>query len=82
MDEAKIRDPDAVKPDDWDENAPSTIPDDDAVKPEGWLDDAPAYVPDPSATKPEDWDDEEDGEWEAPQVCGPGTVCHCHCVSL
>lgn len=32
MDEAKIADPEARKPDDWDEDAPLTIPDMDAVK--------------------------------------------------
>jgi hypothetical protein len=32
VDQAKIPDPDAVKPDDWDEAAPAQIPDEDAVK--------------------------------------------------
>jgi len=37
----------AVKPDDWDEDAPRQIPDEDAEKPEGWLDHEPADMPDP-----------------------------------
>lgn len=31
VDEAKISDPDAKKPEDWDENAPAAIPDMDAT---------------------------------------------------
>jgi hypothetical protein len=71
VDTRKIADPAAVKPDDWDEDAPYEIPDEDAEKPEGWLDDEPAYVPDPDSEKPEEWDDEEDGEWIAPTVANP-----------
>jgi calreticulin len=55
---AKIQDPDAKKPEDWDERPKIGDPTD--VKPEGW-DDIPATIPDAEATKPEDWDDEEDG---------------------
>ena len=51
----RIPDPDAVKPDDWDEDAPAKIEDPDAVKPDGWMDDGPEYIPDPDATMPEDW---------------------------
>ena len=51
----RIPDPEAVKPDDWDEDAPAKINDPDAVKPEGWLDDGPEFIPDPDATMPEDW---------------------------
>ena len=51
----RIPDPEAVKPDDWDEDAPAKIEDPDAQKPDGWLDDGPEYVPDPDATMPEDW---------------------------
>ncbi|KAI7986640.1 hypothetical protein LOK49_LG14G01369 [Camellia lanceoleosa] len=57
---------DAVKPDDWDEDAPMEIEDEEAVKPEGWLDNEPEDISDPEATKPEDWDDEGHGGWEAP----------------
>jgi calnexin len=67
----KYADPDAVKPDDWDESAPYEIVDEDAVKPEDWLDEEPIMIPDPEAEKPEDWDDEEDGDWVAPQVPNP-----------
>lgn len=51
----RMPDPDAVKPDDWDEDAPPKIPDPNAVKPEGWLDEGPETIPDPDASQPEDW---------------------------
>lgn len=51
----RIPDPEAVKPDDWDEDAQQKIEDPDAVKPDGWLDDGMEYVPDPDASMPEDW---------------------------
>ena len=51
----RIPDSDAVKPDDWDEDAPQKIPDPNAEKPDGWLDDGPEYIPDPDADMPEDW---------------------------
>jgi hypothetical protein len=68
VDEAKIADPEAKKPDDWNEDAPEYIPDEDAKKPEDWNDNEPEQIADPDATKPEDWDDEEDGEWVAPTI--------------
>jgi len=71
VDVARIPDPAAKKPADWDEDAPRTVPDAAAVKPDGWLDDEPLQVDDPDATQPEDWDEEEDGAWEAPQVPNP-----------
>ena len=71
VDEVQIPDPEATKPDDWDEEAPFEIPDEDAEKPADWLDDEPLSVPDPEAEKPEDWDDEEDGDWLAPTVPNP-----------
>ena len=43
----RISDPDAAKPDDWDEDAPMMVPDEDAEKPAGWLDDEPSDMPDP-----------------------------------
>ena len=42
-----MADPEADKPDDWDEDAPYEVPDEEAVKPEGWLDDEPELIPDP-----------------------------------
>lgn len=63
-----IKDPEAKKPEDWDERAQIADPED--KKPEGW-DDIPATLPDPDAKKPEDWDDEEDGTWEAPTIPNP-----------
>jgi calreticulin len=65
---AKIADPDATKPEDWDEEAMIDDPED--VKPDGF-DDIPEKIPDPEAEKPEDWDDEDDGEWEAPMMDNP-----------
>lgn len=55
----KIKDPEAKKPEDWDERA--TIPDPDDKKPEDW--DKPETIPDPEATRPEDWDDEMVSFW-------------------
>uniref|UniRef100_U5EW38 Calreticulin n=1 Tax=Corethrella appendiculata TaxID=1370023 RepID=U5EW38_9DIPT len=63
----QIKDPEAKRPEDWDERA--TIPDPDDTKPEDW--DKPEHIPDPDATKPDDWDDEMDGEWEPPMVDNP-----------
>ncbi|GLJ19026.1 hypothetical protein SUGI_0341340 [Cryptomeria japonica] len=64
----KIKDPDATKPEDWDDK--EFIPDPEDKKPEGY-DDIPQEITDPDATKPEDWDDEEDGEWKAPTIPNP-----------
>ncbi|KAK5645271.1 hypothetical protein RI129_006571 [Pyrocoelia pectoralis] len=63
----KIKDPEAKKPEDWDDRA--TISDPDDKKPEDW--DKPEHIADPDATKPDDWDDEMDGEWEPPQIDNP-----------
>jgi len=63
----KIKDPEAKKPEDWDERA--TIPDPDDKKPEDW--EKPETIPDPEATRPDDWDDEMDGEWEPPMIPNP-----------
>lgn len=63
----KIPDPDAKKPDDWDENEKIDDPAD--TKPEDW--DKPEHIPDPDAKKPDDWDDEMDGEWEPPMIDNP-----------
>lgn len=63
----KIKDPEAKKPEDWDERA--TIADPDDKKPEDW--DKAEHIPDPDATKPDDWDDEMDGEWEPPMIDNP-----------
>ena len=63
----KIKDPEAKKPEDWDDRAKIDDPEDE--KPEDW--DKPEHVVDPDATKPEDWDDEMDGEWEPPMIDNP-----------
>lgn len=64
----QIKDPNAVKPADWVDDA--LIDDPNDVKPEGY-DDIPEFIPDPNAKKPEDWDDDMDGEWEAPSIANP-----------
>ncbi|CAJ0918117.1 unnamed protein product [Ranitomeya imitator] len=63
----KIKDPEAKKPDDWDERPKIDDPEDS--KPEDW--DKPEHIPDPDAVKPEDWDEEMDGEWEPPVIQNP-----------
>merc|ERR1712158_247481 len=62
-----IKDPEAKKPEDWDDRA--KIDDVEDIKPEDW--EQPEHVADPDATKPEDWDDEMDGEWEPPMIDNP-----------
>lgn len=62
-----IQDPDAKKPDDWDER--EYIDDPEDKKPDDW--EKPEHIPDPEAKKPEDWDDEMDGEWEPPMIDNP-----------
>ncbi|CAA6673062.1 unnamed protein product [Spirodela intermedia] len=64
----QIKDPEAKKPEDWDDQ--EYIPDPEDVKPEGY-DDIPKEIPDADAKKPDDWDDEEDGEWTAPTIPNP-----------
>ena len=63
-----LQDPDAKKPDDWDERPRIDDPED--TKPDDW-DDAPATIPDPDAKKPDDWDEDDDGVWEAPSIPNP-----------
>merc|ERR1712200_212385 len=62
-----IKDPEAKKPEDWDDRAKIDDPED--VKPEDW--EKPEHIVDPEAKKPEDWDDEMDGEWEPPMIDNP-----------
>ncbi|KAM7274170.1 hypothetical protein ACFE04_028834 [Oxalis oulophora] len=64
----KIKDPEAKKPEDWDDKEYISDPED--KKPDGY-DDIPKEIPDTEAKKPEDWDDEEDGEWTAPTIANP-----------
>ncbi|XP_051893544.1 calreticulin 3a [Pristis pectinata] len=63
----KIKDPEAKKPEDWDDR--ETIDDENDKKPEDW--DKPENIPDPEAQKPEDWDEEMDGEWEPAMIPNP-----------
>ncbi|KAJ8372917.1 hypothetical protein AAFF_G00275670 [Aldrovandia affinis] len=60
----KIKDPEAKKPEDWDDRAKLDDPED--TKPEDW--EKPENVPDPDAKKPDDWDEDMDGEWEPPMI--------------
>ncbi|XP_048845014.1 calreticulin 3b [Brienomyrus brachyistius] len=62
-----IKDPEAKKPEDWDDRAKIDDPED--TKPEDW--DKPENIPDPDAKKPNDWDEDMDGEWEPPMVPNP-----------
>ena len=71
VDEARIPDADAVKPEEWDETLPQYIPDPDATMPSDWNEALPVEVVDPEAEEPEDWDEDEDGEWEAPTIPNP-----------
>ncbi|KAF6144215.1 hypothetical protein GIB67_004888 [Kingdonia uniflora] len=64
----QIKDPNAKKPEDWDEIEYILDPKD--TKPEEY-DDIPKEIPDVDAKKPEDWDDEEDGEWTVPTIPNP-----------
>ncbi|XP_055956395.1 calreticulin [Patella vulgata] len=63
----KIKDPEAKKPEDWDER--ENIDDPEDKKPEDY--DKPEHIADPDAKKPDDWDDEMDGEWEPPMIDNP-----------
>merc|ERR1719379_2094438 len=74
---AKMDDPEAVKPDDWDEDEPRTIADPEASMPTGWVEEASKKIPDPQAQIPADWDEEEDGEWEAPVIDNPACSVGC-----
>ncbi|XP_035269587.1 calreticulin 3a [Anguilla rostrata] len=62
-----IKDPEAKKPEDWDDRAKIDDPEDS--RPEDW--DKPENIPDPDAKKPDDWDEEMDGEWEPPMIPNP-----------
>jgi len=62
-----IPDPNAKKPEDWEDN--ENIDDPEDKKPEDW--DKPEFIPDPDAKKPDDWDDEMDGEWAPPKINNP-----------
>jgi len=62
-----IKDPEAKKADDWDDNEKIDDPED--TKPEDF--DQAEHVADPDAKKPDDWDDEMDGEWEPPMIDNP-----------
>lgn len=63
----KIKDPEAKKPEDWDDRAKIDDPED--TKSEDW--DKPENIPDPDAKKPDDWDEDMDGEWEPAMIPNP-----------
>ncbi|OXU17886.1 hypothetical protein TSAR_005515 [Trichomalopsis sarcophagae] len=58
----KIPDPIAVKPEDWDEDAPAQIVNENDQVPEGWIEDEPPTL------QLADWAEEMDGEWEPPEI--------------
>ncbi|RLV91435.1 Calnexin [Spathaspora sp. JA1] len=63
-----IPDPNAQKPEDYDEKyAHIKIPDPQATKPEEWDENEPRYIEDPQAVKPSDWI----GEWRSPLIVNP-----------
>ncbi|XP_013996614.1 calreticulin 3b [Salmo salar] len=62
-----IKDPEAKKPDDWDDRP--KMDDAEDAKPEDW--DVAENIPDPDAKKPDDWDEDMDGEWEPPVITNP-----------
>ncbi|KAL3651340.1 hypothetical protein CASFOL_004342 [Castilleja foliolosa] len=64
----QIKDPEAKKPEDWDDK--EYIPDPEDKKPDGY-DDIPEEIEDSEAKKPEDWDEEEDGVWAPPMIPNP-----------
>ncbi|CAL8255817.1 unnamed protein product [Merluccius merluccius] len=63
----KIKDPEAKKPEDWDDR--DKIDDPTDAKPEDW--EKPESIPDPDAKKPSDWDEDMDGEWEPAMITNP-----------
>eukprot|EP00127_Corallochytrium_limacisporum_P001834 Clim_evm8s86 gene=Clim_evmTU8s86 len=63
----KIRDPEAVKPEHWDDR--EQVPDRAATKPDNW--DDRRLIVKPDTHKPEGWDDDIDGEWQTPMVANP-----------
>merc|ERR1712042_413544 len=62
-----IKDPEAKKPENWDDRAKIDDPEDS--KPADW--EKPEHIPDPDAAKPEDWDDDMDGAWVHPEIDNP-----------
>jgi calnexin len=66
-----IDDPNARKPDDWDETQPEFIPKPGAHQPDGWLVDEPKTIPDPDAVRPANWDDNIQGTWWPPEIVNP-----------
>jgi len=77
IDDPKMSDPEAFKPDDWDEDEARMIVDPDAKMPDGWLEGEEKRISDPSAKMPSDWDEDEDGEWEAPMIANSACTVGC-----
>ncbi|TMS32752.1 hypothetical protein L596_000555 [Steinernema carpocapsae] len=63
----KIKDPDAKKPEDWDER--EYIDDPEDFKPEDG--EIPKQIADPKAKKPKHWDQYLDRKWEPPMIDNP-----------
>ena len=64
-------DPEPLKPDDWDEDAPSRDPGRGRGEGVGWLDDESWGLRIRTRRSRENWDADEDGDWEAPVVPNP-----------
>ena len=66
-----IADPEASKPENWDESAPKKIVDASAKMPATWREDLESLIDDPEAVMPEDWDEDMDGEYVPAQIDNP-----------
>ncbi|SCW01447.1 LAFE_0D12772g1_1 [Lachancea fermentati] len=73
-DRPMIPDPDAKKPEDWNEDEPLHIPDPKRTKPVEWDESIPEYIIDTQAQKPLWWNEEKDGKWVPPSIKNPS--CH------
>jgi len=65
----EIEDPDASKPEDWDER--EKIPDPEASKPEDWDESAPKQIIDESAKMPSDWREDLEPTVDEPEAVMP-----------
>ncbi|KAI0983796.1 hypothetical protein GJ496_002689 [Pomphorhynchus laevis] len=63
----QIKDPNSVKPSDWDDRQYIDDPKDE--KPDDW--EKTKLIKDTNSKKPSDWNEEEDGEWEPPMIENP-----------
>lgn len=72
VEEEYIEDPNAFKPDGWDETQPEYIIDEERINPpNGWLLNEPQWIPDLNAKKPSTWEDDLHGTWHPPAITNP-----------